>query len=520
MILTDNVKLAEYIGTESGLPYEVAQAIIQKVKSDRTNKNIDPVKFWDMYQGNHTTYFKQRNKEDNELFAYRKKNGIKANLCRYIVDLSAKYLYGRANKVARKFGENKVTDARMRKQMRRTNHESLMQESAKKAGTFGELGIRLIAVDEATMEQPGAGKATVTTYPQPITLDPMKTFFLLNRWNKINAVVMEDEYRDYATGEVHKTTELITSDSRFFWDDIGNIQMSKPLPKLAEPNTYSLNSEFVLFKNNDFWIDDIQDIVDLNIQLDEVLTDNAHFFAKHGWPQLVSSVDLSKVQHSSTHIWNVESEGPQDKIQDKLFFLQWDGRMVEAHTFVQYLEALIFKISSTARIATGDLEAIGQLRSGPAIVAAHSPSIQKTQEKQVIWAANEIALFKAMAEFDAFLQNKTLESMYPELDIAIVFPVDFVPGEDLVRAEVDQIEISQHLVTLRDKIRKTNPFFNKEEVDAYREELFDDSERLVDSLREFVTKSDGEGGTVQVSKDPKKPKGQSGSTASKAQEQK
>lgn len=516
MILADNVKLAKYIGTDSGLPFEVAQAITSKVKSDRTQRNIDVEKFWDMYKGNHSDYFRERRNEDRELFKYRKQHGVKANLCRYIVDLSAKYLYGRASKVSRKFGENKKTDEGMRKRLKQCNYEALMLESAKKGGIFGEQGVRLIPVDEVTMEQT-AGKATATTYPHPITLDPIKTFFLLNRWGKINAVVIEDEYQDYAKGELHKTVELVTSDSRWFWDDVGNTQMSKPVPSIAELNTYNLNMEFVLFKNNDFWIDDIQDIVDLNIQLDEVLTDNAHFFAKHGWPQLVSSVDLSKVQHSSTHIWNVESEGPQDKIQDKLFFLQWDGRMVEAHTFAQYLEALIFKVSSTARIATGDLEAIGQLRSGPAIVAAHSPSIQKTQEKQVIWSANERALIHAIAAFDAFIHEKALETMYPELEPTIVFPADFAPGEELVRAEVDQIEISQHIATVRDKIRQRHPFFSEEQVNEYREELFDDSERLVDSLREFITSSDGEGGTVQTTK---KPKGQSGSTAKKAQEQK
>lgn len=516
MILVDNLNLAQYIGTDSGVPFEVAQAIITKVRNDRTLRNVDPVKFWDMYQGDHTKYFKQRFNEDNALFQRRMDNGIKANLTRYIVDLSAKYLYGRANKVSRKFGENTKTDERLRAQMKKCNYESLILESSKKAGVFGEQGIRLIPVDETTMEQPD-GRATPTTYPQPITLDPIKTFFLLNRWGKITAVVIQDEYRDFVKGELHKTVELVVADSRWFWDDTGNVAMTMPVPKVAEKNTYLLNVEFVLFKNNEFLIDDIQDIVDLNIQMDEVLTDNAHFFAKHGWPQLVSSVDLSKVQHSATHIWNVESEGPGDKIQDKLFFLQWDGRMVEAHTFVQYLESLIFKISSTARIATGDLEAIGQLRSGPAIVAAHSPSIQKTQEKQVIWTVNEINLIKAMAAFDSFIQKKALETLYPDLDVTITFPVDFAPGEELVRAEVDQIEISQHISTIRDIIRKKHPKFSEAQVDTYRDELFDDSERLVDSLREFVTKTGPDGNPVQVTK---KPKGQSGSTAQKANEQK
>lgn len=509
MILTDNLSLAGLIGTDSGLPYEVANAIISKVKKDRDTKNIDVEKHWELYQGNHAQYFRQRSNEDNILFKYRKDAAVVANQVRYVVDLSAKYLYGRAGKVSRKFGENKTTDARMRKNVKRAGYNPLMLDAAKKAGVFSELGVRLIPIDEATMEQPVDGIATPTTYPHPITLDPTKTFFMLSKWGKITAVVIQDEYRDFKTGELHKTTELITTDSRWFWDDLQGA--GKPTLVVADVNKYKINHEFVLLKNNDSGIDDIQDIINLNIQLDEVLTDSAHFFAKHGWPQLVSSVDLSKVQqHAASHIWNVESEGPQDKIQDKMFFLQWDGRMTEAHEFVQYLEALIFKVSSTARIATGDLEAIGQLRSGPAIVAAHSPSIQKTQEKQVIWEANEQALLIAIAEFDSLIHGQALATRYPDLEISVVFPIDFAPGEELVRAEVQQIQINSHLKTLRNLIEEEHPEFSAEQVDEYRKEIFEDAETMVDSLREFITTADGE----------KKPKGASGSSAKKSTEQK
>lgn len=515
MILTDNLKLAKHVGTNSSIPAEVAQAIIQKVKRDRVNKNIDVVKHWDLYQGNHADHFRQRNKEDNVLFEYRKDHAVVANEVRYIVDLSAKYLYGRATKVSRRYGENQVTDARMRRLTKLSNYEALMLGSSKTAGVCGEVGMRLVPIDEQTMDQPD-GLATPTTYPHPIPLDPIKTFFLLSPWDKITAVVLQNEYRDYATGQIHKTLELITADSRWFWDDLGGTGITNPIPKFSSANTYPINTEFVLFKNNDFWIDDVQDIINLNIQMDEVLTDNAHFFAKHGWPQLVSSVDLSGVQHASSHIWNVESEGPQDKIADKMFFLQWDGRMTEAHEFIKYLEALIFKISCTARIATGDLEAIGQLRSGPAIVAAHSPSIQKTQEKQVIWGHNEINLLQAMAAFDSLIHAQAVEVRYAGFDPTIIFPVDFAPGEELVRAEVRQIEINSHLSTLRDLIKEKHPEFNAEQTDKYRDELFDDAETLVDSLREFVTTTPGATGGAAT----KKPKGQSGSAASKSQQQK
>ncbi len=337
-------------------------------------------------------------------------------------------------------------------------------------------------------------------------------------------MVIQDEYTDYTSGvngRRHKTLELIVGDSRWFWDDYEDSSFSPTKLTASSTNLYELNEEFVLAINNDAHIDDVQDILGLNIQMDEVLTDNANFFARHGWPQLVSSVDLRGVKNTPQHVWQIESDGPQDKIQDKLFFLQWDGRMVEAHTFVQYLESLIFKVSCTARVATGDLEAIGQLRSGPAIVTAHSPSIQKTQEKQVVWGDNERRLLQAIAKFDSKIHGQAVDTRYKELDISINFPRDFVPGEELVRAEVQQIQVNSHIRTFRDLIRENHPEFSETEVDEYYDEIMSDSHDVVDSEREFISTAPGGGSTgAPAGAKPVKPSGQSSSSKSKSIQQK
>lgn len=508
MILQDNLNLAQFVAARAdGTPKDVAAAIKNKAKADRQERKVDPKKHWEMYQGDHEYYFKQRRNEDHELFMYRKKMAVIANYVRYVVDLNAKYLYGRASKVSRRFGDSDQTDKRIRQNLERCQYDLLMLEAARKAGLFSEIPFRIVAIDNKTKDQPN-GTATPDTYGHPVILDPTKTFFLTNEWGKIRGVVVENVVKDYVTGISKDTRELIVSDSRWFWvDDV--------LQK-AELNTYGLEEEFVLCKNNDIWTDDVQDIVDLNITLDEALTDNAHFFAKHGWPQLLSSVDLSKVSASPGHVWQIDSDGPQDKITDKVTYLTWDGRMEDARNFLQMLEAMIFKISGTARIATGDLEAIGQLRSGPAIVTAHSPSIQKTQEKQVIWGANEQKLIYAMAAFDSKIHSQSIEQRYPGLEIDILFPRDFVPGEELVRAEVQQININSHIRTYEDIIRENHPEFNDEQVQEYRSQLMKDGEDVVDSLREFVSKTEGGEATKPA---VKKPSGQSSSATSKSKEQ-
>lgn len=519
MVSVDKLSLASFLGSSSEVPLQVAQNIISTVKRQRILRKVDMEKHWAMYQGDHSEYFQRRKDEDDALFGYRKQKAVTANYVRYVVDLSGKYLYGRASKVSRKFSEdNSDTDKRMRDLMKKTSYDLLMLEGSKKAGVFSEVGYRLVPVDSVTGAQPENGIATETTYPHPIILDPTNTFFLVNKWNRVIAVVIQDEYTDFTKGVAgtkHKTLELIVDDSRWFWDDQGDFTFSSAKLGSSSKNLYALNEEFVLAKNNDAWTDDVQDILKLNIQMDEVLTDNSHFFARHGWPQLVSSVDLKGVQHSPQHAWEIPSDGPSDKVQDKLFFLQWDGRMEEANKFVQYLESLIFKVSCTARVATGDLEAIGQLRSGPAIVTAHSPSIQKTQEKQVVWGDNEMRLLTAMASLDAKIHGQSLQTRYAGLEIIITFPRDFVPGEELVRAEVQQIQMQNHIRTIKDLIRENHPEMSEDQIEEYRTELMGDSRDVVDSEREFLTTDSAGGGEKKP-----KPSGASGSAKKKSTEQK
>lgn len=500
MILQDNLDLAQYVGKDPSVPFSVAVAVKAKVVNDRLLKNITPLKHWQMYMGNHQAYFVQRHNEDAELFKYRQTNPVIANYTRYVVDTAAKFLYGRASKVSRRFGNNKDVDLRMRQMLRCCDYDKLMLEARKKTGIFGEVGFRNVAIDSRTGGQPADGLANPYTYAHPILLDPSRSYFLVNTWNQVTAVVIENDVRDWATGMNKRVIELIVDDSRWLWLD-GILESSSA-------NTYSISEEFVVAFNNELGFDDIQTILDLNIKLDEALTDNSAFFAKHGWPQLMSSVDLSKVQNTPNHVWEIPSEGNDDKIKDKVFYLTWDGRMEDAAKHIEFLEALIFKLSSTARIATGDLQAIGQLRSGPAIVTAHSPSIQKTQADQVMWGSNETRLLKAMAAFESRLQGKTVDARYPEMDISIIYPRDFVPGEELVRSQVQQAQINSHLRTMEDLIRENHPEFTDTEVEEYRAQIVKDSEELIDSAREFISKQAGA------------PSGQSGPAAQKAVEQK
>jgi len=517
-MLDDNFKLS---GQGVGQAQAVAEAVVNEVVNERTARGINFDKNWDMYNARHAQYFKPRLNEDAQIFKYRKDNPVVVNLIKFTVDLAARYLYGRASKVARKFSKTHETNKRMLDLAKQADIQGFLLDASKKASIFGEVTARLVAVDALTGLQCG-DKSTPTSYPQPILLDPMNTFVKRNRWNKIVAVVMRYKVQDYATNKTKQVTELVVEDSRWLWSDEAvaatpgqtlNLSGATSIDGSGKklPNTYKLSDEFVHLPNNQERLSDIEDIMDLNISLDEAQTDKKHFFNKHGWPQLVTEVSLENVQYSPNKIWEIKSDDDSNKkVTDRLGFLTWDGKMEDHAKFVKNIERQIMILSNTAAISTGDLEAIGQLRSGAALITAHSVAIHKTQAKQIIWERNEINLFKAMANFDSYLQTTKTESRYADLDIVIWFPKDFVPGAEHERAQINQIMLNSHMKPLRDILWEEYPNADEELIEEKYKEIMEDSVAIVDSTREFISAEEGatgkSGTPTEKSKQQTKPK--------------
>jgi len=524
-MLEDSYKLS---GKEVGQAQAVAQAVVMEVLSQRISRGINLTKNWDMYNARHAQYFKPRMNEDDQVFQYRKANPVVVNYVKFTVDLSARYLYGRASKVARKFSKTPATNSRMLDLVKQADIQGLLYEGAKKAAIFGGMTVRLVPVDAMTGLQPPA-KSTPTTYPQPILLDPMNTFIKHNRWGKVVAVVMRYNVHNFATNSMEQITELVVDDSRWMWRNQGVAvlpgQMINPSTIAVvdgsgsqQPNTYRLSDEFVFLRNNEEEISDIEDIMDLNISLDEAQTDKKHFFNKHGWPQLVTEVSLENVQYSPNKIWEIKADDDSNKkVTDRLGFLTWDGKMEDHAKFVKNLERQIMILSNTAAISTGDLEAIGQLRSGAALITAHSVAIHKTQAKQIVWEWNEKKLFTAMANFDAYLQGTKVESRYADLDIVIWFPKDFVPGAEHERAQINQILINSNLKPLRDILWEDTPNATDELIEEKYQEILQDSRDLVDSAREILSVTLGPNGEKLTA--PQGATGKSGTPMQKSAQQ-
>lgn len=517
MIIEDNLKLADLasqavVGEKSSMPeggrdaLTIANAVKKEVENQRELVGVRPQMHWDFYHGYQEQYFIKRRNEDDEQYKARIKHGKTVNYVRFITDLDTRFLYGRPNKIGRQYGGNVKTEKRLREINKLVSINNIQMEAKRNASLYGEQGIRLIPVDKRTGSQVKANtKMDENVYPHPVPLDSRESFFLLNQYGKVIAVTLQWTYTDYVDQEKKiVVTEFYTDDSRWVWED--------DALKSAELNKYLLRDEFILQKNNPQRIDNVQDMLPLQTSLNEVLTDNEYFFQRHGRPQLVSQVDLKNVIGKDNTVWQINiGDEETKKVLDVLGFLTWDGKMEAAMEHASNLEAKIFKVSSTAAISTGDLKGIGNLRSGAALITAHSPSIQKAQEQQIIWAENEELLSNAIVSFDASIHSQSVENRFPEYEFVMNFPKESgVPGEEILNAEIQQIGINSHFQTVEDVIRQNNPSWTDEEIKAYRDQLVKDSSEITDSKREFLTESkepaNGNSSSQKKSNEQSKPK--------------
>jgi hypothetical protein len=505
MFKSDNLSLAQFVGTDSEVPRSVAGAVKKQVQNEREQNGINLTKNWDFYQGFQRKYFNRRPNEDDVSFMERKKRAVIENFAKLIVDTNTKFLYSREEQIGRTYGKNKKTQDRLKHINGLIDIGRLQLDSKRQASIFGESIVRLVPTDEFTGKLVAGKKTTSATYPHPIHLDPQCTYVLIDAYGKIQAVMIESSYYDYVKELKIETIELVVEDSRWFWED-GKVTNS-------EKNSYSLDEEFVVQVNNSMRKDDITPTLVLQTKLNETITDQNFFFARHGMPQLVSEVDLSKVTMGDGKVWQIQNSEEDKKIIDQLFFLTWDGEMEGSMKHAKELESQILKLSYVAMISTGDISSTGQLRTGAALVTSYGPTIKLAQESKVTWAINEKKLNKAIAKFDARLHGQAVNVRFKDYDFRVSFPVDAgVPGEELVSAEVDAMQLNSHATTFRELIRRRHSYFTDEEVEAYYQEIIADSKDIADALRVFESVQTGEDGKP-IDSSSKKSSEQSGQKA-------
>ena len=149
----------------------------------------------------------------------------------------------------------------------------------------------------------------------------------------------------------------------------------------AGPNPYGW-VPFVHVPNlqppNQFWgVSDLQDVIAINRELDERLSDQADVIRYHADPPTVFKgvTDHSDLAVGPGTVWDIPADAAVE-------LLEWKGQPPAVQEHIQRIKQALYEISETPQTAFGDS---GRLLSGVALETELRPIVQKTFRRRVFW---------------------------------------------------------------------------------------------------------------------------------------
>jgi len=149
------------------------------------------------------------------------------------------------------------------------------------------------------------------------------------------------------------------------------------------PNPYGL-LPFVHVANlrppNTFWgASDLRDVIPLNRELNERVSDQADVIRYHADPPVVfKGVDShSDLAVGPGTVWDLPADAAVE-------LLEWRGQPPAVQAHVEFVLRAIYEVAETPRTAFGDS---GRLLSGVALETELRPIVQKTLRKRAHWTA-------------------------------------------------------------------------------------------------------------------------------------
>jgi hypothetical protein len=123
--------------------------------------------------------------------------------------------------------------------------------------------------------------------------------------------------------------------------------------------------------------------------------------------------------------------------------------------------------SGFSPVSDGKLDKIGQVRN---LRSAMVPDIMTVSEKQAYFSDNEQRHYESTLRMIEWHEG----SNYENKDLNITYSMDYVPTDELTRAESQAIELNTGMENLRDIIKSRHPELESdEEIDSKVEETLE-----------------------------------------------
>ena len=479
--------------------------VIEIVNHVLTGRNWELKVFHDFYEGGEAqkAYFVKFEEEDNKEYARRLDQSVVVNKAKGIVLKSARALY------AIHPPERRMQDVAAHERMMRVWDHNRMSTGlfgvnlAIDVCRYGFSVVQSVYVDKETgqpiFHKPGiSSDAEVLYYPQdPPLVIPLPR---RGRETEMGAIIrMSYDNPESVTGHVRseesevKWIEYIDDTRWWAWKVEtkqrsfgGDLVIGTRVPikfgaNFEDVNPYgNVNVPFTLFRNcgetaHDIWGDsDLADVVGPQNKYNETLSDDGHVIAQNTFPILFGKGLTFPAN------WK---RGPGDTIDTNnteadVKYVTWETDLEASSRFADRLERQIRETAGFSPVIDGDLRAIGQVRN---LRGAMMPELLTINHKQIVFSDAE----KRLAESTLKLIEWHEGVKYPDKNLDIVFSDDFIPVDDLTKAETLAIELNSGVENLRDQIKTRNPEL---ETDAEIDAKLLESLKLISAITEARAK--------------------------------
>jgi hypothetical protein len=323
-------------------------------------------KLWNYYKGQHWNYVPEAGEPVTT-----------ANFVQLFVDKHAQYLFGSPFEIHANFRGNnaQATADALNEEWEKNDVTGLGFQMAQVGGVTGDLWLNFGLDDDSIF----GSRIKMTVFPSEYV------FPIFQRRSDLNpsAVLVQwpdSEVVSNAFGKVRVRTfvsgQYWTKDQ--VWELRDGVPVNDPRPNLLGdfPWVHIPN----LRVGTEFWgMSDIGQIIDINREYNEKITDIGDIINYHGSPvTVVIGAKASNLQKGAKKIWSLTN--PQARVEN----LELSGDLGAANAHLQNLKDTLFQLGNMPIAAFGGAEAISNT-SGVAIALQFAPILEHMKKRRIAY---------------------------------------------------------------------------------------------------------------------------------------
>jgi hypothetical protein len=226
---------------------------------------------------------------------------------------------------------------------------------------------------------------------------------------------------------------------------------------------------------NQFWgVSDLVDLIGINRELDERVSDQADIIRYHADPPIIfrGVTEHSDLAVGPGTVWDIP-------VDADVKLLEWQGQPPAVQAHIEQVFRALYEVSETPRTAFGDS---GRLLSGVALETELRPIIQKTLRRRVFWT-------RALRQ-----RNRLILRLAEQYGLAGVRPGDLAPYRSRVIwppmvPRDDQVEVRNNVALVEAGLRSYRTALDALGAESPEEELG----RVVEDRRTIGMRNEGRG---------------------------